>query len=434
MPQRYRYHPHTHHHVRIALWAIAGVLAGLMIAVFLFQPIGATEQILGASVGRPTLALVPTPSPTETAVTTTTTGGPAIRRTTRTTNTLASSFNSATFTTSTSTSQSEPTVTPTSTETPGENAGPGTSTPTATPPPSDITPTPTPTVGPRDRLEEIGGIGDVQTCGTPQLYHSPNGWFKEGKNLFSLPFHPVNTNHLVIGATSGPIPNTDLFTYKQGTLNPYDQQMWWPGDFSGFQNKMLYGITLVDSTLPSVVLELGTPVCGEQIIPFATTGHHTFGQPFNHDTLLKDLKVRHGEEERTANEDRLAEDPWINWNEITYYDTQLGAYVVLNPLPLASAADIALRSTLHPWYGYGLFTNVDNVTLVFPDITSSSTEGDAPFAPQPASVPHCVSATISAACQQTFNPQTSLNSGNRIDRLISWLQRLRLVSIARAQR
>jgi hypothetical protein len=72
-----------------------------------------------------------------------------------------------------------------------------------------------------------------------------------------------------------------------------------------------------------------------------------------------DLRVRKGGSTRTPVEDAAAADPWLNWNWI-FWNPALQTAGIMDPF---GGAD---DETLHPWYGYRVWFNTENVTVVFP--------------------------------------------------------------------
>jgi len=84
------------------------------------------------------------------------------------------------------------------------------------------------------------------------------------------------------------------------------------------------------------------------------------GQPFNHNTRLDACLVRRNStgEVRTAQEDYAAPDGWLNWNMLWWNSTQDSWSI----LALHGGDDNAL----HPWYGYLVWSNVRDTTLIVP--------------------------------------------------------------------
>jgi len=71
------------------------------------------------------------------------------------------------------------------------------------------------------------------------------------------------------------------------------------------------------------------------------------------------LSVRKSGVTRTATQDHDAPNPWLNWNWI-YWDPANQTARIMNPF--GGGDDI----TLHPWYGYRVWANTENVTIIFP--------------------------------------------------------------------
>jgi hypothetical protein len=76
--------------------------------------------------------------------------------------------------------------------------------------------------------------------------------------------------------------------------------------------------------------------------------------------LLADCVVRNNgtDEERTAWEDHRSPDAWLNWN-LLWWNSPPDAWHLLS---LEGGDD----DTLHPWYGYLLWSNVRDCTLIVP--------------------------------------------------------------------
>jgi len=95
----------------------------------------------------------------------------------------------------------------------------------------------------------------------------------------------------------------------------------------------------------------------EQLLPAA--GWCWVGPPGIRDVLGTDLHVSKAGVSRTAAEDAVAPDPWINWNWI-FWDPTLHVLGIMDPF--GGGDDVSL----HPWWGYRVWANTENVTLIFP--------------------------------------------------------------------
>jgi hypothetical protein len=83
------------------------------------------------------------------------------------------------------------------------------------------------------------------------------------------------------------------------------------------------------------------------------------GVPSTQDIAGSGLSVRKGEVTRTAAEDAAAPDRWLNWNWV-YWDPTERTAKIMNPF--GSGDD----ESLHPWWGYFVWSNTEDVTLIYP--------------------------------------------------------------------
>ena len=99
---------------------------------------------------------------------------------------------------------------------------------------------------------------------------------------------------------------------------------------------------------------------GDFEIALPEAGWTWIGQPFDHDTPLAALSVHNNTtgETRTAGEDYAAADAWLNWNILWWY-SQGDEWRLLG----FGGTD---EDTLHPWYGYLVWANVRDLTLIVP--------------------------------------------------------------------
>jgi hypothetical protein len=84
------------------------------------------------------------------------------------------------------------------------------------------------------------------------------------------------------------------------------------------------------------------------------------GQPFDWDTPLEPCLIRNNAlaQTRTAWEDFGAPDAWLNWN-LLWWNSTKDSWSLLG---LAGGDD----DTLHPWYGYLVWANTRDLTLIVP--------------------------------------------------------------------
>jgi hypothetical protein len=72
-----------------------------------------------------------------------------------------------------------------------------------------------------------------------------------------------------------------------------------------------------------------------------------------------DLRVSKDGAVRTVADDRAAADPWLNWNWI-FWDAGQQVYGIMDP---SGAGDDVW---LHPWWGYRVWSNTEDATIIFP--------------------------------------------------------------------
>jgi hypothetical protein len=120
------------------------------------------------------------------------------------------------------------------------------------------------------------------------------------------------------------------------------------------------------------VLRLGGPVdvayqavgfTTPQTIPIPYAGTTMIGLPSLTDVSLADLKIRnlYTDEVRTATEDYNAPQgsQWMNWNWV-YWDS-------VDRAPKVCAISGGDDDTMRSWYGYRVWTNVEDLELVLPE-------------------------------------------------------------------
>lgn len=91
----------------------------------------------------------------------------------------------------------------------------------------------------------------------------------------------------------------------------------------------------------------------------ASAGWQWVGVPGLSDIAANSIRVSKNGSERSALEDYNAPDSWINWNWI-YWNPLLQSARIMSPF---GGAD---DNTLHPWYGYRVWANTEDVTIIFP--------------------------------------------------------------------
>jgi C1A family cysteine protease len=137
------------------------------------------------------------------------------------------------------------------------------------------------------------------------------------------------------------------------------------------KNLMLYPDDFTDLQVgPSYTARLGLGGQCEPVYrgaypgrPFGWTvpaaGWSWVGVPSVRDVRGLDLSVSKGGATRTASQDRHAAQPWLNWNWI-FWDSSRQVYGIMDPF---GAGD---DMSIHPWWGYRVWSNTEEVTIVIP--------------------------------------------------------------------
>jgi parallel beta-helix repeat protein len=98
-------------------------------------------------------------------------------------------------------------------------------------------------------------------------------------------------------------------------------------------------------------------------LPFGWTlpaaGWCWVGVPSTQDINGLDLKLCKAGETRTAQQDRSAPIPWLSWHWI-FWDARVQNAGIMDPF---GAGD---DTALHPWWGYRVWSNTEDVTIIFP--------------------------------------------------------------------
>ena len=90
-----------------------------------------------------------------------------------------------------------------------------------------------------------------------------------------------------------------------------------------------------------------------------TAGWCWIGVPATQDVFGLDLTLVKEGVVRSPAQDARAYKPWFNWNWIFWDPVERAARIVN---PFGGGDD----TWLHPWYGYRVWANTENVTIVFP--------------------------------------------------------------------
>jgi hypothetical protein len=202
------------------------------------------------------------------------------------------------------------------------------------------------------------GATDVVQADAGFLYalwvtQPPEGWINAGWNWISLPAHAQFPQPSVI-FEQGKDPRNRLYRwdwlFKSWELYPYDfaEMEKWTGyllftaslerpRYSGFLNR-----TPMDDP--------DAPDYRASTVYIPLWGGITLGYSHPWPLDLRAVKVRYGDEVRTATEDRADPEPWLNWNWV-YWDS---ADDTAKICAFAGGDDTMLR----PWHYYWVWFNV----------------------------------------------------------------------------
>ncbi len=182
--------------------------------------------------------------------------------------------------------------------------------------------------------------------------HSPDGWINPGWNWVSVPLEPTDPN-------AGSVFGWDNVVNRLYRWDPVMKNLeLFPDDFTDLE--LGRGYTLrADADVPGSVL--GHPTVTPFTIEIPEAGWQWIGHTLADPVRLKSLALRDGDtgELRTALEDVASLAPWVNWNWI-YWDSSVQTARIMNPF---GGAD---DTWLHPWYGYRVWANTEDVTIIFP--------------------------------------------------------------------
>jgi parallel beta-helix repeat protein len=180
---------------------------------------------------------------------------------------------------------------------------------------------------------------------------APDGWFVPGWVWFSIPLHPRQW-----------LDASDVLGFDcTNRLYAWDDAA---------KTLLLYPDDFVDLAVgPSYVARIAV---GEQYgpayegsqpdLPFERTlaaGWCWVGVPGTQDIRGLDLRVTKGGVTRTPARDRGVPQPWLNWNWI-FWDPARRTAKIMDPFGRGD------DEWLHPWWGYRVWSNTENVTIVFP--------------------------------------------------------------------
>ena len=198
--------------------------------------------------------------------------------------------------------------------------------------------------------EAIVDIGADEYCTGTEITSAPPGWFGPGWVWFSIPDLPPTYDP---SALLGFDCTNRLFGWDDVTKNT----LLYPGDFTGLELGKGYTmwIDVGHAYAPSYE---GTPVTPGYSVTLYQ-GWNWVGMPSNHaPAALRDAVVRYGDSTATVLDD-LHGANWVNWNWVWWDPIDRTAKIV-NGIGLGD------DSVIHPWYGYRVWVNVDEVTITFP--------------------------------------------------------------------
>jgi hypothetical protein len=172
-----------------------------------------------------------------------------------------------------------------------------------------------------------------------------------GWNWPSLPTHPMYPE---ASAVFGPWIRNNLFRWDR----VHKTTQYYPDDFRDTevgQGYMIWGREPQDPVYSGYVaypdFEIPLPVRGWSWIGYP----HMFDMPEAHLLARNDLTGQ----VRTCWDDWHAPDPWVNWN-MAYWDPVARTTKLLSPF---GGGD---DDTMHEWFGYMVWSNSDQVTLIAP--------------------------------------------------------------------
>jgi hypothetical protein len=180
---------------------------------------------------------------------------------------------------------------------------------------------------------------------------SPAGWINPGWNLFSVPLQAFDPNAASIFAPENVANRLFAWDPVRKTF------ILFPDDFSDLDCGRGY-LLLSDKNMQPKAF--GAPATGTFSVAVPSAGWMAIGDPQLTTVLLSSLSVMNNGtgEVRTANEDQSAAHPWLNWN-LVYLDSTAETAKLCS---LSAGDDDRLR----PWYGYWLWSNTGNLTLLVP--------------------------------------------------------------------
>jgi outer membrane protein assembly factor BamB len=181
---------------------------------------------------------------------------------------------------------------------------------------------------------------------------APANWFVPGWVWFSIPLEPRWSSDAA--DVLGFYVRNRLYTWDDARKTV----ILYPDDFTDLVVGPGYLVRLLVGEGYAPAYEGALPVR-----PFRRTlpaaGWSWVGVPGTDDIIGLDLQVQKGDEVRTPDQDRAAPNPWLNWNWI-YWDPGAQTAKIMNPMGTGD------DEWLHLWWGYWVWSNTEDVTIVFP--------------------------------------------------------------------
>jgi hypothetical protein len=186
----------------------------------------------------------------------------------------------------------------------------------------------------------------------PLLAQAPQDWFVPGWVWFSIPAKPM------LSADASDVLGFDATNRIYGWDDAHKWFLLYPNDFTDLAvgPSYLARLAVGEGYTPEY---LGTHPgkLPEWTLPAA--GWSWVGVPGTSDIVGADVSLSKDGTNRTAAEDLAAPDPWLNWNWV-FWDPVRREARIMNPF---GGGD---DTSFHPWYGYRVWGNTENVTIVFP--------------------------------------------------------------------
>ena len=195
------------------------------------------------------------------------------------------------------------------------------------------------------------GVDEIYTTSTMSTT-CPTGLFLPGWVWFSMPIIPQGSSE--VSAVLGYNAINRVFGYD-GLNKTF---LLYADDFTDLAvgPSYLAVLTISESYAPSYV---GTSPTKPFSHTLPAAGFSWVGVPGQQVIYGMDLCVSKGGVTRTVAQDKAAASPWLNWNWI-YWDSAGQTARIMDPT--GGGDDL----WIHPWWGYRVWANTENVTIIFP--------------------------------------------------------------------